>query len=77
MPKSQADKVSTNQALDTAARMIVQLVHGLVKTPEGRQDVMLDLISQLSQSRERNAAELAILSRVVEWLRTSSEAPHL
>lgn len=76
MPKTPTDKITTSQALDTAAKMIAQLVHGLVKTPEGRDDVMLDMISQLSRSHEGNAAEMAILSRVVERLRAKAGGAH-
>ena len=77
MPKTPTDKITVNQALDTAAAMVVELVRGLVKTPEGREEVMLDLIAQLSQPQHGNAAEMAILSRVVERLRKSSEASNL
>lgn len=64
-----APPITADQALDAAAAMVVQLVHGLVKTPEGREDVMLELIAQLSQSREGREAEMEIVRRVVERLR--------
>lgn len=64
-----APPITADQALDAAAGMIVQVVHGLVKTTEGREEVMLELIAQLSQSREGREAEMEIVRLVVERLR--------
>lgn len=66
-----ASPITTDQALDAAGGMVVQIVHGLVTTPEGREDVMVDLIAQLSRSREEREAEVEIMGRAVERMRTS------
>lgn len=64
-----ATHITTDQALDAAADMIVTLMNGLVTTPEGRENVMLEMISGLSKAQGGNAAEAEIMRRVVERLR--------
>lgn len=59
--------ITTDQALNAAARLIAELVGGLAKTPEGRTEVVLSLIAGLP--RARDAAEAEILRRVLERLR--------
>ncbi|MGA0540701.1 hypothetical protein [Neotabrizicola sp. VNH66] len=61
--------ITTEAALDAAARMIAELVQGLVKTPEGREEVVLEMIAQLSRSKAKDEAEVEILRRVVERMR--------
>lgn len=61
------DPITTDQALNAAARLIAELVGGLTKTPEGRTEVILSLIAGLP--RARDAAEAEIVRRVLERLR--------
>ncbi|MCB5411808.1 hypothetical protein [Pseudogemmobacter faecipullorum] len=66
---TKGDKITAEAALDAGARLIADLVGGLVTTPEGREDVVLDLIAQLSRSRDGREAETEIMRRAVERLR--------
>ncbi len=61
------DPITTEQALDAGASMVVKLVEGLVKAPEWREGVMRDLVFSVV-TRDANAAEIEIIRRVVELL---------
>ena len=61
--------ITTEAALDAGARLLADLVAGLVKTPEGREDVVLELMAQASRAGANARAEAEVLRRAVERLR--------
>lgn len=62
-----SEPFTADEAAEAGARLVVELVTGLVKTPEGLADVRVSLIAGLPHVRDK--AEAEIMRRVVEKMR--------
>ena len=61
--------ITTDAALDAGAKLLADLIRGLIRSPEGQEDVVLELVAQVSRSPGAGTAEAEVLRRAVERLR--------